>query len=435
MVNLFRPFSKIKKQKILVLGDFVLDTYTLGKVRRISPEAPVAVLNVDREEHRPGMTGNVALNMISMGADVVAVGRVGDDRNGEILVKALSDEGVDCTGIIVQHSYPTPVKNRIIADNQQIVRVDHELLCQVPELLEQQVIEILSSLLENVKLIAISDYGKGFVTRSLISFVVDLAKRNQIPVIVDPKGLDFTKYSGVDLLKPNLSEVYAAANLPLDASIEMAAQRILDTTKIQILMVTRSEAGISLFEQDGSHTNFPVRIREVKDVTGAGDTVLAMLACALANGLSVVEAAQLSNLAAGIAIEKFGCARVTLSELARRLLSDDTESKVFDAEHLYVLQEALKGRRFALLSLLSSEGFNLKMFSAIREIAHKKNWDLLVYVEDPEPDPVFIDAVAALHDVDYIIIKSVGINDLCNVLSPDEVFLFDVASGIQLISG
>ena len=173
MVRLTGTFSRLGCSKVLVIGDFLLDTYTIGKARRISPEAPVAVLHVQREEHRPGGAGNVVLNLISMGCEVAAIGRVGHDAGGEILLKSLRDEKVDARGMVHQSAYPTPVKNRIIADNQQIVRVDHEQIISIPELLEQQVIDALPELLKGVKVIAISDYGKGFLTRTLLSAVIE----------------------------------------------------------------------------------------------------------------------------------------------------------------------------------------------------------------------------------------------------------------------
>lgn len=425
MVNLFNSFSKIKKQKVMVIGDFMLDTYTVGKVRRISPEAPVPILQVHHEEHRAGGAGNVALNLISMGIQVITIGRTGNDAGGTLLTNALRDEGIETTGLVVQEKFSTPVKNRVIADNQQIVRVDHEKIVQLPEQLEQQVIDRLPEWMDDVKLVAISDYGKGFITRTLVSAIVECAASKQIPVLVDPKGVDFSKYKGVDLIKPNLSEVYAAANLPPESPLEYAAARILESSKAKVLMVTRSEEGISLFHHDGKRQDFPVRIREVKDVTGAGDTVLAMLATAMANGLTIAEGAQLSNIAAGIAIERFGCARVTLSDLARRLLADDAGSKVFDEQHLFALQEAVKGRRFALLGVNSSEGISTSLFSTIRQLAQKENWDLLVYIKDLNPDQEFINALATLHDVDYIIVNTSSLKHLCKLIKTDDIYAFE----------
>lgn len=405
----------------MVIGDLMLDTYTIGKARRISPEAPVPVLHVQSEEHRPGGAGNVALNLVSMGADVLMVGRVGSDDYGAQLIHSLDQDGVKTHGIWTQTDCQTPVKNRVIADNQQMVRVDYETITPLHEAIEQQIIDALPQLLEPIKVVAISDYGKGMITKTLMKAVIEACHERAIPVIADPKGIDFTKYKRATIVKPNLGEVYAAANLPLDISLEVAAQKVLETTEAEVLMVTRSEDGISLFYQTGKREDFSVRQREVTDVTGAGDTVLATLTMALANKLSVSEATQLSNVAAGIAISHFGCARVTLSDLARQLLSHDIGNKVFDEEHLFALQEALKDREFAILSLSSKEGIGTAVFEAIRSVAKQKPWDLVVYIEDQDPDPVFVDVIASLHDVDYIIVQSDSLEHVCKLIPGAEV--------------
>ncbi len=351
MVRLTGTFSRLERKKILVIGDILLDTYTIGKARRISPEAPVAIVHVLREEHRLGGAGNVLLNLVAMGCDVVAVGRVGNDLAGERLLRAFEEEEIDRRGVVVQDHYPTPIKNRVIADNQQIVRVDHEQILPLPVELEERVIAALPLLLQEVKVIAISDYGKGFLSRRLLQAVIKAARERSIPIIADPKGIEFDKYAQATILKPNLSEAYAAAGLPREAPLDLVATKVLQLSNAEMLMVTRSEEGISLFSRTGERQDFPVRAREVKDVTGAGDTVLAMLACALASDLTVAEAIQLSNVAAGIAIERVGCARISLSDLARRLLEQDVGNKIFDQEHLFALQQALHGRKFAVLGL------------------------------------------------------------------------------------
>lgn len=425
MVKLTGVFNQIQRCKVMVVGDLMLDTYTIGKARRISPEAPVAVVHVQREEHRPGGSGNVILNLISLGADVVAVGRIGQDNAGSTLLRILAEEGTHIQGIVVQPNYPTPIKNRIIAENQQLVRVDHELVSPIPEQLEQSVIEMLPQLMRGVKVLAISDYGKGFLSRTLLAALIEQAKLYGILVIADPKGVDFSKYQGVSVIKPNLSEAFAAANLTPESPLELVASRILQMSKAETLMVTRSEAGISLFHRDGSRHDFPVRVREVKDVTGAGDTVLAMLACAMANELSITTAVQLANVAAGIAIEHFGCARVTLSELARRLLDDDVGNKVFDEEHLFALQEAMRGRKSAVLSLSSSEGLTSLIFESIRKMSKKGERDLLIYVHDASPDAAFVNLLASLHDVDFIILKGESLRHLAQVILPEEIYLIE----------
>lgn len=425
MVKLTGLFSRIGSTKVMVAGDLMLDTYTVGKARRISPEAPVAVVHVQREESLPGGAGNVILNLVSLGAQVVAIGRVGNDAAGSVLRKSLESEGADTRGIITQQGFPTPVKNRIIAENQQIVRVDHEAAMPIPEQLEQTIIEALPELLKGVSVVAISDYGKGFLSRTLLSAIIEASRKRKIPVVSDPKGVDFSKYAGSTIIKPNLGEAFAAANLTPDAPLEKVAERVLKLADSDTLMVTRSEAGISIFHRDGSRHDFPVRVREVKDVTGAGDTVLAMLTCALANGLPINVAVQLSNVAAGIAIERVGCARVSLSELARRLLEDDVGNKVFDGEHLFALQEALRGKKVALLSISGAQGMTSTIFSAIRKLAAHHKRDLLVYIRDSQPDEEFINLLSSLREVNFILLKSESLKQLFQIIAPEEVCLVE----------
>lgn len=408
----------------------MLDKYTIGKAKRISPEAPVAVVSVTKEEVRPGGAGNVTLNLVSLGAQVIMIGRVGNDDSGDQLTKILSDEGVDVRGIVRQENLITPVKNRIIAENQQVVRVDFESIVPLPEMLEQQMIEMLPELFVGVEVVAISDYGKGLLTRTLLAAIIEHARKMGISVIADPKGIEFSKYAGATILKPNKTEAYAAANLPLDTPIDFVAARILQTCDIQVLMVTRSEEGISLFHKDGHVEDFPVSKREVRDVTGAGDTVLAVQACALANQLSLAEAVQLSNIAAGIAIEHFGCARVTLAELARRLLESNVVNKIFDEDHLFAVQHALAGRKWRFLSISSMLGLTSKIFTTIKQLASTEDWDLVVYVREQDPDPEFISILATLSDIDFIILKNQSLHHFTSNLQPNEIFTLDEQNGL-----
>jgi rfaE bifunctional protein kinase chain/domain len=422
MVRLAGTISQLSNRKIMVIGDLMLDTYTIGKAKRISPEAPVAIIQVLREENRPGGAGNVILNLISLGASVVAVGRIGQDFAGDSLKKALQAENVDTRGLFTQSGFETPLKNRVIAENQQIVRVDYEKISPLPEMLEQQVINALGELMEGVSAIAISDYDKGFLSRTLLFAIYEKAKENNVPVITDPKGVDFKKYSGTTVLKPNLSEAYAAAGLTPGTNLDLAAERILETANAEMLLITRSEDGISIFQRHGRRLDFPVTVKEIKDVTGAGDTVLAMLTYAIANQLSIEESAQLSNVAAGIAIERFGCARVTLSELARRLLETDVVNKVFDEEHLFALVEALKGRDYTLLGLSGIDGMTSSIFSGIHRLAKNSNRDLVVYLVDSNPDEDFVNLLSALHDIKFILIHSDNLTSLCDTIEPAEIF-------------
>lgn len=399
MVKLAGVFGKLKRCRVLVVGDLMLDTYTIGKAKRISPEAPVAIVHVNDEQHLPGGAGNVLLNLVSMGAEVVAMARVGKDSAGALLRKTLADEKVDVTGIVEEEGYKTPVKNRIIADNQQIVRIDHETVTSLGEECEKRVIARLPELLEKVEIVAISDYGKGFLTSTLLKEVIRLAKGRGVPVIVDPKGYDYRRYSGADIVKPNLSETYAAAGVESDTPLDEAVQKILSAIEVKTLMVTRASQGISLFHAAGGREDFPVRIREVKDVTGAGDTVLAMLTVAVASGLTLADAAQLCNVAAGIALEKVGCARVTLSQLAFRLLEIDGANKVFTNEHQEVLQFAFQGQKVNILNLPNADALTPDMYKSIKAEAQP----LVIALKDPHPE--FVNILSSLKEVHSIILN------------------------------
>jgi D-glycero-beta-D-manno-heptose-7-phosphate kinase len=298
---------------ILVIGDFLLDTYTRGHVHRISPEAPVPVLEVHSEDARPGGAGNVVLNLTKLNARVFAAGRVGTDSQGTQLMDYLAHEQVDLTALFPS-SEPTPVKNRLIAESQQLLRVDREMIAPLSPALEQRLLKQIDQILPHVDVIALSDYGKGVITVSLCTSVMKMAKTASIPLIADPKGRDFTKYRGATILKPNLKEAYDAAHLPLQAPLEEVAKRLL-SFELEHLLITRSEAGMSLFSSDASRHDFPTHAREVKDVTGAGDTVLAVLSFALAHRLDIHSAIRLANRAASIAVQRIGCAQVTLEEI------------------------------------------------------------------------------------------------------------------------
>lgn len=422
MVTLTGLLSRLSAVNIAVIGDFNLDTYTIGKVRRISPEAPVAVLNVSAIEHRAGSAGNVVLNLLSLGANVTAIGRIGNDAAGELLKSIFMAEEISAKNLFIQPGYQTPVKNRVVAENQQIVRVDYEVSTPLSEMLEQTIIDSLPSLLAGVDVIAISDYDKGFLSRTLLTAIFEYAKSHQKIVVVDPKGIDFSKYQGTTLIKPNLSELYAAANISREAPIELAAMKVLQMVNAEALMVTRSEAGISLFYADGRQEDYPVRIHEVKDVTGAGDTVLAMLACGIASGLTLAEVTPLCNVAASIAIECFGCARITLADLARRLLKLDKGNKIFDSEHIFALQQALKGCKAVALNLQEIQAFTTSTFQAIANLGNKPETHLLVHLGSRDPACELLSILKELQSVDFVHVGCDNFESLCRALNISEVY-------------
>lgn len=433
MVKLSGLLSQFDPVHVLVIGDFLLDIYTTGKIKRMSPEAPVPILHVEKEENRPGGAGNVVLNLVSLGAQVTAVGRIGNDFGGNWLYDFLETESINVQALLLQKGYKTPVKNRLIADAQQILRFDHEEVTTLLPSLEIELIQQLPALLESVQMVAISDYSKGFLSRSLLKFVIQLAKKLSIPVIVDPKGEDFSKYSGATILKPNVSEAITAAKLLKTSSLDQVARCIFRQCDVEMLLITRSEEGMSLFTPSGHTCDFPVPFKEVKDVTGAGDTVLAMISIALANQMDINHAVELSNIAAGIAIEKLGCARVTLSHIAQRLLELDVENKIFEEHHLFALQQSLKDARYTVLGVNSQKGMTTALFSILRKLCSRKcNQKLIVYICDTNPDQEFVFLLSSLSEVDFIVLKSESLKNLCNIIHPEHVFVMDHSQLIPL---
>lgn len=433
MVKLIGMLSGFSPVNVLVVGDFMLDTYTTGKIRRISPEAPVSILHVQKEESLPGGAGNVALNLASLGAKVFAVGRIGFDNAGDVLKESLEKEGVNIEGLVYQKGFKTPVKNRLIADAQQVLRVDFETVAPLPHDVEERVANVILKHLEVVQIVAISDYGKGLLSNALLSKIISRAREKQIAVIVDPKGDDFSKYAGATIIKPNLSEAVSAAKLSPSACIENVAGSLLEKSKAEMVLITRSEAGMSLFSKTGGCIDFPVRSKEVKDVTGAGDTVLAMLSVALANHLDVKIAIQLSNIAAGLAIERLGCARINLSDLSERLLEFDIDNKIFDEEHLFALQQALKGRRYVVMGITSHEGMSTAVFKSIKKLSSKDTErKLIVYVMDNRPDEEFVSLLASLAEVDFIVLKCESLKNLCEIIHPHQVYVMEEGRLVML---
>jgi D-glycero-beta-D-manno-heptose-7-phosphate kinase len=434
MVKLIGMLSRFNPVRVLVIGDFMLDTYTTGKVRRVSPEAPVSILHVEKEESLAGGAGNVALNLAALGATVSVIGRIGRDIAGDELKECLEREGVYTEGLVYQKGFKTPVKNRLIADLQQVLRVDFETISALPSDQEKDVLRMLPSFLDRVQIVAISDYAKGFLTCSLLQAIIQMAKERKIAVIVDPKGDDFSRYNGATMIKPNLSEAYTAARLIAPEPLNKVAEKIFASCAVDSLLITKSEAGISFFHRDGVVQNFPVRSKEVKDVTGAGDTVLAMVSFALANSLDIKYAAQLANIAAGIAIERSGCARVNLSDLAERLLEFDVENKIFDEEHLYALQQVLKGKRYVVLGLDSQMGMTTDVFRSLQKLSGRdEGKKLIIYIKDDEPSEDFILMLSSFSEVNFIVLKCESLCGLCDVIHPHQIYTMERDGKLSLV--
>ena len=379
MVKWIKVFKQLRSKHILVLGDFILDTYTFGLVSRISPEAPVPILKVEKESSFPGGAGNVVLNLLSLGCTVIPVGRVGKDREGDNLLDNFREQGINHHGLFQDNSYITPKKNRIISDNQQMIRIDNEQVTKISPKIEDKILSFIKEHIHEVKVLAISDYAKGTLTNSLIRSVVSLAKEYSIPVLIDPKGKDFSKYKGCTLIKPNLKEAQEASGLEDGATSKEIASKLFEITNCEQLIITLSQQGISLFSSEGNVDNFSVQMKDVMDVTGAGDTVFAILCMGIANRVALPLLIPIANIAAGIAIEQLGCFRVSLSDIADRLVMNCLSSKVFDESNLFPFRELIKKHSCIIFQIEEEPNISdrclFRTIMAIKNVEKKKKND------------------------------------------------------------
>jgi D-beta-D-heptose 7-phosphate kinase/D-beta-D-heptose 1-phosphate adenosyltransferase len=341
-------FNRAKSVRALVIGDLMLDEYLWGKAERISPEAPVQVVDVTREDLRLGGAGNVANNLVALGCRVTICSVIGADENGTILRHAFTGKGVDVAGVFEDPLRMTSKKTRVVAANQQIVRIDRETRAPLSTDLEEKVAAFVRERAIDFQVILVSDYLKGVLTPVVLGAVVEAGKRCGIPVVVDPKGSDYGKYRGATILTPNRKEAEAAARFPIadEEGLHRAAEILLGQVDLTALLITRSEEGMSLFEANGRLVHIPTVAREVYDVTGAGDTVLAVMGLSLACGLGFEEAARLANVAAGIAVGKVGTSAVTPLEIVHEIGHGhaDSDTKIKNLDVLTKLIEAEKGR-------------------------------------------------------------------------------------------
>jgi len=344
-------FSHAAEIRCLVVGDLMLDEYLWGKAERISPEAPVQVVDVLREELRLGGAGNVVNNLVALGAQVAVCSVIGDDQNGWSLLKEFGRRNVATDSIFLDPDRRTSRKTRVVAANQQIVRIDRESREALPSGFEKRICDWVAAHICEFRVIVLSDYSKGVLTPAVIAAIVSLAAETGIPVLVDPKGNDYIRYSGATLLTPNRKEAEAASSIAIrDAeSLTQAANAIMEAAGLRHLLITRSEEGMSLFTKGEEAVHIPTVAREVFDVSGAGDTVLAALAVGMASGCGMLESARLANVAAGIAVGKLGTSIVTPQEIIEvvALSHHDSDSKIksLDVLALLIAAEQAKGRQ------------------------------------------------------------------------------------------
>jgi rfaE bifunctional protein kinase chain/domain len=313
--------------RVLVVGDIMVDHFIWGKVSRISPEAPVPVVEVKRESYLLGGSANVLHNIIAMGGKVFASGVIGADARGAWLVRELKKMKVETDGIVEETGRPTTVKTRIVAHSQQMVRYDRESRQPIRTESIRKIITYIKKIKNNLGAVIISDYSKGVISETLLNGIRAVTAGNHITTCVDPKRSDFSLYRGFDVITPNHHEAQRALGIEdingdlvgREIKIRKAVGDLLDRFGLKALLITRGEEGMSLYERGGAVTHIPVVAREVFDVTGAGDTTIGVFSLSLAAGASFREAAFLANQAAGIAVGKVGTATVSREELMRTL--------------------------------------------------------------------------------------------------------------------
>ncbi len=327
----------IKKPKILVVGDLMVDHYLYGECSRISPEAPVQVVDIQREESLLGGAGNVINNLLSLGCDVGVCSVVGMDESGEFIKKRLDERGVQSELLVKESGRKTSKKSRIIAKRQQIVRVDREDSIDILESSQEKIIAKIKELIDSYDLILLSDYKKGVLSNNLTKEIIKVAKSRSIKVLVDPKGDDFSKYRGAYLITPNKKEASIATNIEIvdEESLKEAGWKLKDDLDLNYAIITLSEDGIAIFGEKFS--KIPTFAKEVFDVTGAGDTVLAAIGYELALNRDINEAVRFANLAAGVVVAKVGAATATCSEIyeyERSLNRAKSKSKIKSLDEL-----------------------------------------------------------------------------------------------------
>lgn len=313
--------SNLGKSTILILGDIMLDEYLYGSVNRISPEAPVPVVEINKEQLRLGGAANVANNVRSLGDEPILVGVIGEDDASIKLNQLLKEKGISKENLINDSERRTTIKTRIIAHSQQIVRADREDTGEISSGLEKRILDKFNSVLNKIKGVIISDYGKGVITASLLEKIIPACREKGIFVAVDPKETHFFNYKRVSVITPNHHEAGFAAGkrIRTDDDLNYVGKFLLEKLQADSILITRGEKGMALFNANGEVDYFPTVAKKVFDVTGAGDTVIASFVSAIAAGATLKEAAVISNCAAGVVVGEIGTATVSAAVLTEEL--------------------------------------------------------------------------------------------------------------------
>lgn len=316
--------SKFENKKIAVIGDMMLDGYYWGDVKRISPEAPVPVVEIEKEFFRFGGAANVILNIKSLGGIPYPIGIIGDDQEGTIFKRLLDEYDIDSSGLIVSTERPTTVKIRVIANKQHIVRIDKEVKDNINADLELQVIEKFNSILSELDAVILEDYNKGVLTEYVITESIKSANKENKIIAVDPKFINFFSYENVTVFKPNKKESEDAFNMRIvtDDDVKKVGSKLIQKLKAKHILITLGDQGLALFDSENKLLRIPTKARKVADVSGAGDTVIATLTMALASGINISDAAYLANFAGGLVCEEMGIVPINPDNLIAELLEE-----------------------------------------------------------------------------------------------------------------
>ncbi|TVQ83141.1 MAG: D-glycero-beta-D-manno-heptose-7-phosphate kinase [Micavibrio sp.] len=325
MADFTAYFKNFQDAHVLCIGDIMLDHFVYGGVSRISPEAPIPVLKLERENYMPGGVGNVAANLATLGAQCSVAALVGQDDAAEQIRTLMRERKIEISGLVPDAGRPTSVKTRYLSGGQQLLRTDRESAAAVDTPVRDALFEVIDAQIMQADVVVLSDYGKGVIDAALCRYVMSKGKR----VIVDPKGRDYTRYGGAYLVTPNRAELAEAADMPTgsDEEVAVAARTVIEMCGIENILATRSQDGMTIISGRDTPVHIRTDVREVYDVSGAGDTVVAVMAAMLAAGASLEEAAQAANIAGGIVVGKIGTATVTVADMQKQML----DSKIHGA--------------------------------------------------------------------------------------------------------
>ena len=423
--------------RILVIGDLMLDEYVWGTVDRISPEAPVQIVSVKRESHTLGGAGNVVNNLLALEAKVSVFGVIGNGPYGDVMKNRFIELGADVEGLIHEKGRPTTRKTRIMASNQQVLRIDRETVAPINDLTAKRLLSLYEKKLPDIDLVLISDYMKGVLTEPVLKKVISLAAAYAKKVIIDPKGRKYAKYKGATLITPNKKEASEATGIEIDSdeTLTEAGKMLLKEIGADRILITLGREGMALIEKDGGLTRIATEAKQVFDVSGAGDTVLSVMGLSLAAGADCEKSARLANIAAGIVVGKVGTATVTGNELRDALRRrPDAVSRKFRT--LAELEESIKGIKQSGKKIVFTNGcFDLLHAGHIELLSNsRKIGDLLIVAIDDDESvrrvkgkgrPVInaaqrVRILCALDSVDFVLVNRTDeLEQVIRILKPD----------------